>query len=153
MLTQVSHFSKVIFDIAATCIRKLELWLDLAALHTVWDRSWNQWKHLVGTKIEVEGTFVQSWSRKRREGWDLVSLDNSSRRGSRFARNDTAVRGLLQHLQRFDQANSHADDVTSAISSLPCTCGGSTSVSPRRTRSAATSMISNNTLHGFLRVP
>ena len=41
--------------------RKLEFWLDPAALHTLWDRTWNQWKHLLGTKIEVEGTFVQSW--------------------------------------------------------------------------------------------
>src|SRR5271165_7213086 len=36
--------------------RKLEFWLDPAALHTLWDRTWNQWKHLLGTKIEVEGT-------------------------------------------------------------------------------------------------
>ena len=41
--------------------RKLEFWLDPAALHTLWDRTWNQWKHLLGTKIEVEGTFVQNW--------------------------------------------------------------------------------------------
>src|SRR5271157_518324 len=39
--------------------RKLEFWLDPAALHTLWDCTWNQWKHLLGTKIEVEGTFVQ----------------------------------------------------------------------------------------------
>ena len=44
---------------AATCGRKLEFWLDPAALHTVWDRTWNQWKHLLGAKIEVEGAFVQ----------------------------------------------------------------------------------------------
>ncbi len=53
--------------------RKLELWLDPAALHTLWDRTWNQWKHLLGTKIEVEGMFVQSGKyRKRREQWELV---------------------------------------------------------------------------------
>src|SRR5271166_4921793 len=58
--------------------RKLEFWLDPAALHTLWDRTWNQWKHLLGTKIEVEGTFVQSGKyRKRREGWDLVTWETA----------------------------------------------------------------------------
>ncbi len=53
--------------------RKLEFWLDPTALHTLWDRTWNQWKHLLGTKIEVEGAFVQSGKyRKRREQWELV---------------------------------------------------------------------------------
>ena len=57
--------------------RKLEFWLDPAVLHTLWDRTWNQWKHLLGTTIEVEGTFVQSGKyRKRREQWDLVDLGN-----------------------------------------------------------------------------
>jgi hypothetical protein len=58
--------------------RKLEFWLDPAALHTLWDRTWNQWKHLLGTKIEVEGTFVQSGRyRKRREEWELVTWETA----------------------------------------------------------------------------
>src|SRR5271165_2080570 len=58
--------------------RKLELWLDPAALHTLWDRTWNQWKHLLGAKIEVEGTFVQSGKyRKRREKWELVTWETA----------------------------------------------------------------------------
>ena len=58
--------------------RKLELWLDPAALHTLWDRTWNQWKHLLGTKIEVEGTFVQSGKyRKRRGAWELVTWETA----------------------------------------------------------------------------
>ncbi len=58
--------------------RKLEFWLDPAALHTLWDRTWNQWKHLLGTKIEVEGTFVQSGKyRKRREQWELVTWETA----------------------------------------------------------------------------
>jgi hypothetical protein len=56
--------------------RKLEFWLDPAALHTLWERTWNQWKHLLGTKIEIEGTFVQSGKyRKRREKWELVTWE------------------------------------------------------------------------------
>ena len=58
--------------------RKLEFWLDSAVLHTLWDRTWNQWKHLLGTKIEVEGTFVQSGKyRKRREEWELVTWETA----------------------------------------------------------------------------
>ncbi len=56
--------------------RKLEFWLDPASLHTLWDRTWNQWKHFLGTKIEVEGTFVQTGKyRKRRGEWELVAWE------------------------------------------------------------------------------
>jgi hypothetical protein len=58
--------------------RKLEFWLDPTAFHTLWDRTWNQWKHLLGTKIEVDGTFVQSGKyRKRREQWELVTWETA----------------------------------------------------------------------------
>ena len=58
--------------------RKLEFWLDPTALHTLWDRTWNQWKHLLGAKIEVEGTFVQRGEyRKRREQWHLVTWETA----------------------------------------------------------------------------
>src|SRR5271157_4724994 len=58
--------------------RKLEFWLDQAILHTPWDRTWNQWKHLLGTKIEVEGTFVQSSKyRKRRGEWELIAWETA----------------------------------------------------------------------------
>ncbi len=58
--------------------RNLEFWLDSALLHTVWDRTWNQWKYLLGTKIEVDGTFVQSGKyRKRREDWELVNWETA----------------------------------------------------------------------------
>jgi hypothetical protein len=58
--------------------RKLEFWLDPAGLHTLWDRAWNQWKHLLATQIEVEGTFVQSGKyRKRRGEWELVPWETA----------------------------------------------------------------------------
>jgi len=69
------------FDDQALCRdvrRTLEFWLDPALLHTLWDRTWNQWKHLLGTKIEVEGTFVQSGKyRKRRKQWELVTWETA----------------------------------------------------------------------------
>jgi len=58
--------------------RKLELWLDPALLHTVWEPTWNQWKHLLGTKIEVDGTFVpRGRCRKRRGEWALVTWETA----------------------------------------------------------------------------
>ena len=58
--------------------RKLEFWLDPACLHTNWGRTWNQWKHLLETKIEVAGTFIQSGKyRKRRGEWDLVTWETA----------------------------------------------------------------------------
>ncbi|MHB8527510.1 MAG: J domain-containing protein [Candidatus Acidiferrales bacterium] len=40
--------------------RKLEVFFDQASLLLFWDSSWNQWKHLLGAKIGVKGTFIQS---------------------------------------------------------------------------------------------
>ena len=58
--------------------RKLEFWLDPAALHTIWDRTWNQWKHLLGTKIEVDGAFVQNGKYRNRRGeWKLVTRETA----------------------------------------------------------------------------
>jgi hypothetical protein len=58
--------------------RKLEFWLDPADLHTIWDRTWNQWKHLLPTKIEVDATFVQTAKyRKRRGDWELVTWETA----------------------------------------------------------------------------
>jgi len=58
--------------------RKLEFWLDPAAIHTIWDRTWNQWKHLLGTSIQVEGTFVQSGKYRKRQGdWELVTWETA----------------------------------------------------------------------------
>lgn len=58
--------------------RKLELWLDPALLHALWDPTWNHWKHLLGTKIEVDGTFVQSGKcRKRGGAWELIRWETA----------------------------------------------------------------------------
>ena len=58
--------------------RQLELWLDPALLHMMWDATWNQWKHLLGSKIEVSATFVQSSKYRRRRGqWELVQWETA----------------------------------------------------------------------------
>ena len=48
--------------------RKLELWIDPAVLHMTWDATWNQWKHLLPTKMEISGTFVSTGRRRPGDG-------------------------------------------------------------------------------------
>lgn len=56
--------------------RKLEVLLDEALLPLSWDATWNQWKHLLGAKVGVRATFVQSGKYRRRgDGWDLVQWE------------------------------------------------------------------------------
>src|SRR5207248_1881783 len=40
--------------------RKVEIILDPIILPLAWDRTWNQWKHLLGAKMGIEATFVAS---------------------------------------------------------------------------------------------
>ena len=52
---------------------KLEVSFDRASLPLLWDASWNQWKHLLGAKIGIKATFVQSGKYQYRPaGWHLV---------------------------------------------------------------------------------
>ena len=54
-------------------VRRLEFWIDPAVVPITWDASWNRWKHLLGLKMEVEGTFVESGHYRKRQGaWELV---------------------------------------------------------------------------------
>ncbi len=56
--------------------RKLEVIFDSALLPLTWDATWNQWKNLLGTKIAVRGTFVQSGKYRRRGNeWELVQWE------------------------------------------------------------------------------
>jgi hypothetical protein len=52
--------------------RKLEVTLDHSAMPIVWDATWNRWRHLLGAKVELQGTFVQMGKYERRNGqWRL----------------------------------------------------------------------------------
>jgi hypothetical protein len=56
--------------------RKLQFWLDPALVHVSWDPSWNRWKHLLSSRLEVDGGFVRSSKYKKRDGeWKFVDWD------------------------------------------------------------------------------
>jgi hypothetical protein len=58
--------------------RKLEIFFDYSSLPLPWDSSWNQWKHLVGAKIGVKATFVQSGKyRHRGDAWHLAQWETA----------------------------------------------------------------------------
>jgi hypothetical protein len=58
--------------------RKLEVFFDQASLPLLWDSSWNQWKHLLGTKIGIKATFVQSGKYQQHAGaWHLAQWETA----------------------------------------------------------------------------
>ena len=45
-------------------------------MHLQWDPSWNRWKHLLSSKLEVDGVFVRSWKYKKRgSDWECVDWE------------------------------------------------------------------------------
>ena len=58
--------------------RKAEVHIDPSVLPLSWDPTWNQWKHLVGTKAGISGTFVASGKYRHRAGeWQLVRWETA----------------------------------------------------------------------------
>ncbi len=56
--------------------RKFEILFDQALLPLSWDSTWNQWAHLLATKIGVKATFVQTGKYQHRAGeWHLVEWE------------------------------------------------------------------------------
>jgi hypothetical protein len=75
--------------------RKLELWLDPALLHTQWDSTWNQWKHLLRTKIEVDAPRVKYFRCRRLEANHPQPLYPT------FSRKLMSITGAPSPAQRF----------------------------------------------------
>jgi hypothetical protein len=58
--------------------RKLEVTLDQSAMPITWDATWNQWRHLLAAKVELQGTFVQTGKYRHRNGrWNLVKWETA----------------------------------------------------------------------------
>src|SRR5260370_14690224 len=58
--------------------RKLEVLFDQASLPLLWNSSWNQWKHLLGTKIGVTATLIHSVKYHHRAGaWHLAQWETA----------------------------------------------------------------------------
>ena len=58
--------------------RKLKVTLDQSVMPIAWDATWNQWRHLLGAKVELQGTFVQTGKYHHRNGqWHLVKWETA----------------------------------------------------------------------------
>ena len=58
--------------------RKLEVTLDQSAMPIIWESTWNRWRHLLGAKVELQGTFVQTGKYRHRNGqWNLVKWETA----------------------------------------------------------------------------
>lgn len=58
--------------------RKLELMVDQAAMPVTWDATWNQWKHLLAAKVEIDATFVHTGKFRMKSGaWDAVEWETA----------------------------------------------------------------------------
>lgn len=58
--------------------RKLEVLVDPALVPLVWDATWNQWKHLLGARVEIKATFVETGNYRHRGGaWHLVKWETA----------------------------------------------------------------------------
>ncbi|MGH9351597.1 MAG: hypothetical protein ACRD2G_05475, partial [Terriglobia bacterium] len=58
--------------------RKLELMVDQAVMPVIWDQTWNQWKHLLAAKVEIDAAFVHTGNFRRKSGeWRAVELETA----------------------------------------------------------------------------
>jgi len=58
--------------------RRLEIGLDQSAMPIIWDATWNQWRHLLGAKTEIQATFVANAKYQRRGGqWHVLNWETA----------------------------------------------------------------------------
>jgi curved DNA-binding protein CbpA len=58
--------------------RKLEVLLDQSAMPILWDATWNQWKHLLSAKMEIQATFIEAGKYHQRRGeWRLAKWETA----------------------------------------------------------------------------
>jgi hypothetical protein len=103
--------------------RSLELCMDPAVLHQVWDASWNRWKHLLGAKMEVNATFVKSGKyRWHRNDWQLVTWETAlpSRLEIKLPADfERQVEAAKRTYQRFGQYSPVLDKIRDLIERKP----------------------------------
>jgi hypothetical protein len=103
--------------------RKLELWIDPAVLHQVWDPTWNRWKQLLGARMEVNATFVKSGKyRWHRSDWQLVTWETAlpSRLEIKLPADfEQQVEAAKRTYHRFGQYAAGFDKIRSLIERKP----------------------------------
>jgi len=120
--------------------RRAEVFLDELSLPLPWDPTWNQWRHLVSTKVGVEATFVKSGKYRLRDGeWHLVVwetalpsrltislpadtrqvLADAQKTYSRFGQFFDAIRGIRDRLEREPMEHRELSQIRSDLGMPP----------------------------------
>ena len=103
--------------------RKLEVLVDQAAMPLVWDQTWNQWKHLLGAKVEIDATFARAGKYHMKSGpWDLIQWESAlpSRLEIRLPNNlEEQVESARRTYHRFGQYSQALDRIRARIESEP----------------------------------
>src|SRR5882762_2693497 len=103
--------------------RKLEVFFDQTSLPLSWDSSWNQWKHLLGTKIGLKATFVQSDKYQQRAGaWHLAQWETALPSRIEVALPSSIAEQITEARQthhRFGQFAEALDQIRGRIESAP----------------------------------
>ena len=95
--------------------QKLEVLFDQSAIAVPWSATWNQWKHLLGAKVRVKGTFIQSGTYRHKKGeWELVT-----RRTALPSRMVVAIPAdLLEQVDRTRQTYHRFGEFTDLLSQI-----------------------------------
>ena len=103
--------------------RKLEVLVDQAAMPVVWDQTWNQWKHLLGAKVEIDATFVRAGKCRVKSGaWSLIQWESAlpSRLEVKLPNNlQEQVESARRTYHRFGQYSQALDRIRARIEREP----------------------------------
>jgi hypothetical protein len=102
---------------------KREILVDQASLPISWDSTWNQWKHLLPSKLGIRATFVQSGKYRQCAGeWQLLKWQTAvpSRTEITFPPNITEEISEARRIHhRFGQFATALDEIRARIEAVP----------------------------------
>ena len=102
---------------------KLEILIDESLLPISWDSTWNQWKHLLPSKLRIRATFVQSGKYRQIAGaWQLFKWQTAvpSRTEITFPPTITEeVREARKIHHRFGQFASALAEIRARVETVP----------------------------------
>jgi hypothetical protein len=102
---------------------KLEILFDQASLPLSWDSTWNQWKHLLASKLSVRATFVQSGKYRQRAGeWQLLKWQTALPSRTEITYPSTITEEISEARKihhRFGQFATVLDEIRARVEAVP----------------------------------
>jgi hypothetical protein len=102
---------------------KLEIVVDQAALPLSWDSAWNQWKHLLRSKLSIRATFVQCGKYRWRAGeWQLLKWQTAVPSRTEIALAPTITQEISEARKihhRFGQFATVLDEIRARVEAVP----------------------------------